>query len=153
MKRLEAQVSWTKEEMMTVATNDTLSKSKRIQTLFDAGCTVKEIHVMMGVIYNHAYNVVSNYVIKNGIEVEKSVRAAGNNGRKAQIKAMLEDGMKIIDIQRELRCDYSQVWKVKQELFPKTEEEKAAEVAEAIKVIEEIAVVAGKNTKKGKGSK
>ena len=130
---------------MAVAQDVTLSKSKRIQTLFDAGYEVKEIHQMVGVIYNHAYNVISNYVIKNGIEIEKSERTGGGSVRKDMIKKMLEDGMKIIDIQKELRCDYSQVWKVKNEFFPKTEEE----VKEAIEIVEKVA----KTTKNKKGSK
>jgi transposase len=146
MKIVNKQVTMTTEEAMTVAKDETLSKSKRIQTLFDAGYEVKDIHQMVGVIYNHAYNVISNYVIKNGIEIEKSIRSHGNNERKNQIKAMLADGMKIIDIQRELKCDYSQVWKVKKEMNPVVT---AEEVQEAVEVIEAVA----KKTKTTKGSK
>jgi precorrin-6x reductase len=132
------------ENAMSIARDDAMSKSKRIQTLFDGGYEVNEIHKMVGVIYNHAYNVVSNYVIKNGIQVEKSESAGGSGGRKAEIVARLKEGMKIIDIQRELKCDYSQVWKIKNELFPKTDEDVAAAVAKLEEIVNKESEVTSK---------
>ena len=87
------------------------SKGACIRTLFAGGLEVKEIATLTGIRYNHVYNVVKNEVLVHGLEVETSSRSNANS-KKNKILEMLEQGMTVTEISKELKCMYNYVWQV-----------------------------------------
>ena len=94
-----------------------ISKSKGIKMLFDCGMEVKEISNGLGIIYNMCYNVISNYVMVNGIEVIKEKKVS----KKDLVIELLEKGISNMDICKELKSNYNYVLKVKKEWLSKKE--------------------------------
>lgn len=90
-----------------------ISKGAGIRELFAGGMSVKEIAEVTGIRYNHVYNVVKNEVLVKGLqsEIEKSDRN-GENSKKNQILALLEDGKTITEVSQELKCLYNYVWQI-----------------------------------------
>ena len=98
----------TKAQVTKVVKQEELSKSVRMKQLFDLGLSVKEIAEAMGVRYNFAYNVVSNYCMQEGIEIEKQKRG----GKKEQIIKLHKEGKSNKEIAIELKTNYNYVYSV-----------------------------------------
>lgn len=109
----------TKAQVAKVVAQEELSKSARMKQLFDLGLSVKEIAEAMGVRYNFAYNVVSNYCMQEGIEIEKQKRG----GKKEEIIRLYKEGKSNKEIAIELKTNYNYVYNV---LKPIKEAEKEA---------------------------
>lgn len=109
----------TKAQVDAVVAQEELSKSARMKQLFDLGLSVKEIAEAMGVRYNFAYNVVSNYCMQEGIEIEKQKRG----GKKEEIIRLYKEGKSNKEIAIELKTNYNYVYNV---LKPIKEAEKEA---------------------------
>lgn len=109
----------TKAQVDAVVAQEEVSKSARMKQLFDLGLSVKEIAEAMGVRYNFAYNVVSNYCMQEGIEIEKQKRG----GKKEEIIRLYKEGKSNKEIAIELKTNYNYVYNV---LKPIKEAEKEA---------------------------
>src|SRR5690606_1282419 len=119
-KKMEGKVKKvTKAQVDAVVAQEELSKSARMKQLFDLGLSVKEIAEAMGVRYNFAYNVVSNYCMQEGIEIEKQKRG----GKKEEIIRLYKEGKSNKEIAIELKTNYNYVYNV---LKPIKEAEKEA---------------------------
>lgn len=90
-----------------------MSKGAGIRECFAGGMEVKDIAAKLGIRYNHVYNVVKNEVLVHGLsdQIIASERG-GENSKKAQIVAMLQEGKSITEISAELKCMYNYVWSV-----------------------------------------
>ena len=90
-----------------------MSKGAGIRECFAGGMEVKDIATRLGIRYNHVYNVVKNEILVHGLadQVIASERG-GENSKKAQIVAMLQEGKTITEISTELKCMYNYVWSV-----------------------------------------
>lgn len=82
------------------------SKSAKIKELFEMGLEIKAIASALGIRYNFAYNVISNYVNMNGIEVEKNVKAS----KKDAIITLHLTGKSHKEISIELKTNYNYVF-------------------------------------------
>lgn len=111
----------TKAQVAAVVNQEEASKSARMKQLFDLGLSVKEIAEAMGVRYNFAYNVVSNYCMQEGIEIEKKARS----GKKEQIIKLYKEGKSNKEIAIELKTNYNYVYNVLKPI--KQAEKEAAE--------------------------
>lgn len=98
----------TKAQVAAVVKQEEVSKSARMKQLFDLGLSVKEIAEAVGVRYNFAYNVVSNYCMQEGIEIEKQKRG----GKKEQIIKLHKEGKSNKEIAIELKTNYNYVYSV-----------------------------------------
>lgn len=99
------------KEMLEGIESKKYSKSSCIKGLFNIGLEVKEISNNLGIIYNMCYNVISNYIVMNGVEVVKEKKI----GKKDIIIKMLEEGKTNMEICKELMSNYNYVLKVKKE--------------------------------------
>lgn len=115
----------TENKIQAVLNNSELSKSGKMKELFLMGLEIKDIAERVGVRYNFVYNVVSNLVRMNDIEVEKSVK----EGKRDQIIALFKAGKTNTEISNELKTNYQYVYKVVKE-FKKEQETAAAQVVE-----------------------
>ncbi len=97
-----------------------ISKSKKMLQLFEGGLEVKEISELMGVRYNFAYNVISNYINMNDIEVVYEKK----QNKKDIIVQLLAEGKSVKDISKELKLNMNYIYKVAKEI---KEEQKAKE--------------------------
>ena len=104
-----------------IVKDEALSKSAKVKALFDGGLEVKEIATALGIRYNFAYNVISNYIIVNEIEVETQRKAS----KKDAVWAMLDEGKTAKEIAIELKTNYNYVYKLRKEWIAQA----AAEVA------------------------
>lgn len=111
----------TKAQVAAVVKQEEVSKSARMKQLFDLGLSVKEIAEAMGVRYNFAYNVVSNYCMQEGIEIEKQKRG----GKKEEIIKLYKEGKSNKEIAIELKTNYNYVYNVLKPI--KQAEKEAAE--------------------------
>lgn len=108
-KKMEGKVKKvTKAQVDKVVAQEELSKSARMKQLFDLGLSVKEIAEAMRVRYNFAYNVVSNYCMQEGIEIEKQKRG----GKKEEIIRLYKEGKSNKEIAIELKTNYNYVYNV-----------------------------------------
>ena len=78
-----------------------------MKDLFDLGLEVKEIAKVMDVRYNFVYNVISNMVIINGIQVE-NVKV---NTKKDQVFALFDTGKSVKEVAVELKTNLNYVYK------------------------------------------
>lgn len=92
-----------------------VSKSAKMKALFNLGLEVKQIAELMQVRYNFVYNVVSNMVRINDIEVEQVKK----DSKRDDIVRLLKEGKSNIEISKELKCNYNYVWKVVNEELKK----------------------------------
>lgn len=101
------------DEIVKEIANGKMSKGAGIRECFAGGMEVKDIAAKLGIRYNHVYNVVKNEVLVHGLsdQVIASERG-GENSKKAQITAMLQEGKSITEISAELKCMYNYVWSV-----------------------------------------
>lgn len=73
MKRLvEETKKLSKKSIESLLSDESISKSSKIKSLFDSGLEVKEVSNLLNIRYNFAYNVISNYVNMNSINVEQT---------------------------------------------------------------------------------
>lgn len=94
-----------------VKDNETLSKSGKMKELFHLGLDVKEIAGIMEVRYNFVYNVVSNMIIVDGVEVENNKTAS----KKDAVWELLDQGKTTKEIAVELKTNYNYIYKLKKE--------------------------------------
>ena len=106
-----------------VVADEALSKSAKVKALFDGGMEVKEIAAAVGIRYNFAYNVISNYIITNEIEVESERKAS----KKDAVWALLDQGKTAKEIAVELKTNYNYVYKLRKEWMANAEAEVQAE--------------------------
>lgn len=101
------------DEIIKEIADGKMSKGAGIRECFAGGMEVKDIAAKLGIRYNHVYNVVKNEVLVHGLsdQVIASERG-GENSKKAQIVAMLQEGKSITAISAELKCMYNYVWSV-----------------------------------------
>jgi len=84
------------------------SKSKKIKALFELGMEIKEIAKQLDIRYNFAYNVITNYILAENIEVEKENRIT----KKDQVKSLYRTGKKAKEIAVELKTNLNYVYKL-----------------------------------------
>lgn len=106
-----------------IMNNEGLSKSGKMKELFRLGLEIKAIADMLGVRYNFVYNVVSNMVIVEGIEVEQTKQAS----KKDAVWALLDEGKTAKEIAVELKTNYNYVYKLRKEWQAKVEAEVKAQ--------------------------
>lgn len=123
-KMLTKKVSKVEEKAQAIVANESMNKSAKMKELFDLGLEVKAISVMLGVRYNFVYNVISNYVLINGIEVDNSSKGS----KKEKVIELLKLGKSVKEICVELQCNMNYVYKIKKSL---TDSAKQEEVSEA----------------------
>lgn len=87
------------------------SKSGKMKLMFNLGMEVKEIALIMGVRYNFVYNVVSNMVIVEGVEVENNKKAS----KKDAVWELLDAGQTVKEIAITLKTNYNYIYKLKKE--------------------------------------
>ena len=107
------------EKARDAVLNSEGSKSGKMKDLFRLGFEVKDIAEMMGVRYNFVYNVVSNLVIVEGIEVEQNKTAS----KKDAVWALLDQGKTAKEVAVELKTNYNYVYKLRKEWMAKAEAE------------------------------
>ena len=122
-KMLTKKVSRVEERAQVIVNNEALNKSAKMKALFDLGLEVKAISVMLGVRYNFVYNVISNYVLINGIEVDNSSRGS----KKEKVIELLEAGKSVKEICVELQCNMNYVYKIKKGLADGADQDVASE--------------------------
>lgn len=108
--------------------DEKMSKSGKMKELFNLGLEVKEIATMLGVRYNFVYNVVSNMVIVEGVQVESSKKES----KKDKVWELLDQGKTVKEIAVELKTNYNYIYKLKKEW-----EAKAVEEVQAMETKEE----------------
>lgn len=85
------------------------SKSSKVKELFDMGLEVKDIASLLDIRYNFAYNVISNYINLNDIQVI-SERAKG--GKKDDVVQLAAQGLKPKEIAKQLKTNINYVYKI-----------------------------------------
>jgi transposase len=108
------------QEVQNIIENETLSKSSKIKNLFDLGLEIKDISELLGIRYNFSYNVISNYVITNDIEVVKEERES----KKDKVIELHVKGLTNIQISKELKTNYNYIYKIIKEYKMGQEKEK-----------------------------
>lgn len=88
-----------------------LSKSAKIKQLFEAGYSVKQISELLSIRYNFAYNVISNHVNVNGLEVESTKQPS----KKDDIIQLHISGSSLKQISIDLKTNYNYVHKIVKE--------------------------------------
>jgi DNA-binding CsgD family transcriptional regulator len=96
----------TKKAIEEILKSDT-SKSARIKALFDAGLETKEIAELLGIRYNFAYNVISNYANMNDIKVSTKKDTVS---KKDLIINLYKQGKSNKEISIELKTNYNYVF-------------------------------------------
>ena len=107
-----------------VLANEELSKSGKMKELFKGGLEIKAIAEALDVRYNFVYNVVSNMVTVEGIEVDKTKKA----GKKEAIIALYLEGKTNKEISAELQTNYNYVYNTLR-AYKEAQEDAVAEVA------------------------
>lgn len=106
MKIQNVQAELSKQQVKKLLADESLSKSAKIKALFESGIEIKEIANMLDIRYNFAYNVISNYVNMNGIQVETSKK----ENKKDKIIEMYLAGSSNKEISIELKTNYNYVF-------------------------------------------
>lgn len=119
-KAVEVRVEVNGKEVKAVLKQE-VSKSQKMKELFELGFDVKTIAQILDVRYNFVYNVISNYVNMNGIEVVRNKVA----GKKEQIIEMYLAGKSNKEISIDLKTNYNYVYNVLKKY--KAEQEDAPE--------------------------
>lgn len=110
MKKLDVKtVKGLAGRVAKIVADETMNKSNKMKALFDLGLDVKEISKQLDVRYNFVYNVISNYVLINGIEVDN----ARQGSKKDKVLELLDDGRSVKEICVELQCNMNYVYKIK----------------------------------------
>jgi len=98
----------TKAAIEKLVGDEAVSKSAKMKQLFSAGMSIKEIATLLDVRYNFVYNVISNYVTVEGVEVETTKKA----GKKEAIIELFKQGKSNKEISAELKSNYNYVYNV-----------------------------------------
>lgn len=106
--KIKNQVEMSKASVTKLVKDESVSKSAKMKALFEAGYSIKEISTMLDVRYNFVYNVVSNHITVNGVEVESTKRA----GKKEAIIELFNQGKTNKEISAELKSNYNYVYNV-----------------------------------------
>lgn len=109
--KLNVEVQATQEQIDEVVSSEVLTKSGKIKELFNLGLEVKEIQKATGIVYNMCYNVVTNYVLTNGLEVIKEKRVS----KKDMIFDLFDMGKTNMEVAKETQTNYNYVCKLKKE--------------------------------------
>lgn len=125
MKKLNVTKVLGAKAIEKVVADEAMSKSAKVKALFDGGLDVKEIAAAIGIRYNFAYNVISNYIIVNEIEVEQERKAS----KKDAVWALLDAGKTAKEIAVELKTNYNYVYKLRKEWLTQAAAEVEAEEA------------------------
>lgn len=144
MKIQTVKTQMSMEEVHMLAALENVSKSEKVRQMFIGGIDVKTIAKELNIRYNFAYNVLSNYININGVEVEKSER--DGSGRAAVIEA-LKTHDSLAEVSKVTKVNYNQVWKIAKEIGM-TKKQLAETAALEAKVKEEEAAAAVKTEKK-----
>lgn len=112
----------------TIMGAENMSKSGKMKELFNLGLEVKDIATMMGVRYNFVYNVVSNMVIVDGVQVESNRKES----KKDKVWELLDQGKTVKEVAVELKTNYNYIYKLKKEWEAKA----VAEAQAADQVVE-----------------
>lgn len=136
----------------SILKDEKTTKSSKMKELFGLGLEVKEISEKMGVRYNFVYNVVSNVIIQEGLEVETK----RSTSKRDMIKEMFMKGKTSKEISFELKTNINYVYKVvkeyKNSLEAKIEEikimEESKNVVEVVEEVKEEEVVTKKRGRK-----
>lgn len=107
MKKLNVEKMLGKKEIEKVLSSEN-SKSGKMKILFEGGVEIKEISILMLVRYNFVYNVISNYVNMNKIELEK----VSKDNKKEKIIEMFLEGKSNKEISIDLSTNYNYVFNV-----------------------------------------
>jgi hypothetical protein len=107
-KAMEINVKTQQKASEKILADTTTSKSQKMKDLFDLGFEVKTISETMQVRYNFAYNVISNYVNMNKIELVQTEKS----GKKEQIIELHKAGKTNKEISIELSTNYNYVFNV-----------------------------------------
>lgn len=123
----------------SILKDEKTTKSSKMKELFGLGLEVKEISEKMGVRYNFVYNVVSNVIIQEGLEVETK----RSTSKRDMIKEMFMNGKTSKEISFELKTNINYVYKIvkeyKNSLESKVEEIKVMEESKnVVEVVEEV---------------
>lgn len=100
-------VSLTKKEEEKLISDETISKSQKIKTLWLAGYSVKQCAEKLNIRYNFAYNVISNFVNVSDVEYVKPVK---QKSKKDLIIEMFLQGKSNKEISIELKTNYNYVF-------------------------------------------
>jgi len=106
-KAVEVRVEVNGKEVRAVLKQE-VSKSQKMKELFELGFDVKTISNILDVRYNFVYNVISNYVNMEGIEVVRNKVA----GKKDQIIELYLAGKSNKEISIDLKTNYNYVYNV-----------------------------------------
>lgn len=101
-----------------------VSKSAKIKMLFDLGYDVKEISTLLDIRYNFAYNVISNYVNIENIEVENNRK----DSKKDKIIELFLEGKSNKEIAKIMKSNYNYVYNVIKKYKNEHKEEKNEKV-------------------------
>jgi len=83
-----------------------------MKDLFSLGFEIKEIATKMNVRYNFVYNVISNQIIVEGLEVETEKKES----KKDLVKVLFDQGKSNKEIAIELKTNYNYIYKLTKEL-------------------------------------
>ena len=106
------QVKSLDKEIENILKNVETSKSMKMKQLFLLGLGIKEISVRLNVRYNFVYNVISNYVIVEGISVIQETK----ENKKDKIVELFNQGKSNKEISITLKTNYNYVYKITKEL-------------------------------------
>jgi predicted transcriptional regulator len=95
-------------EIKKIVNNSKNSKSSKIKQLFDNNLEISKISKLLNIRYNFAYNVISNYIITNDIEIFKETK----NSKKTKIIELFNKNMTKKQISIELKTNYNYIYKV-----------------------------------------
>lgn len=145
--KLQVEKVATKEQIEEIVNSEVLTKSGKIKELFNLGLEVKEISNVTGLIYNMCYNVITNYVLTNGLQVIKEKKVS----KKDVVFDLFDQGKSNMEVAKETQTNYNYIcklkkeWKMNKEALQEAGQvsaEVVAQVAEQVQeeVQEEVAV-------------
>lgn len=112
------------KKVSEVLDNKESSKSQKIKDLFQLGLELKEIADLIGIRYQFVYNVISNYIIMEELEVDNTKPI----NKKDLVRDLVRQGKSNKEISVELKTNYNYVYKLVKEI---KEEPEFKEVKEA----------------------
>ena len=104
------------KETQKIISSDS-SKSSKMKSLFTLGLEVKEISILLGVRYNFVYNVISNMIIVEGVEVETTKQES----KKDLVRDLVTQGKSVKEIAIDLRTNYNYIYKIVKEIKEESE--------------------------------
>lgn len=105
-KYTEKEIKFSKKDIDAIVSNDSISKSEKIRSLFNLGIEIKEIAGYLSIRYNFVYNVVSNYININDIKIVSEDKVS----KKDLIVELFNQGKSNKEISIELKTNYNYVF-------------------------------------------